>query len=407
MSIKPCFVGASGYRSTSGRHLASPTRRLDNYVSLASNSAPQPSLGFVDEMELQNLLREQIESLCGPCSIVTGSSVLGISTKGNKDGTKVAAVSSSSDQLEYPCDLVVVADGKHSGLRQELCCSNSQHGVDSTEENILQRRGYTVFRGLTDKTTSGQRICEDGFQTWGPDIRFACVPTTGGNAWFVAVSDSLLSNLGVSSPADMDLGETTEVPVPLSVLKDLVHGWHEPVGLLLNDCDAEAVTGEQAVAFSSPLKEGLSGIYQELPVAFIGDAAHTLDPILAQGAGIAIEDACILAATIGSDRGASNINWAKLLTEYDNRRMPQVARLHHISNIAQQIGHISSPSLCYFRDLGLALIPSVVKGYIFDRFMLGSLGAFTAKEGLRFLGVRDPARSLMEVLTLYVKEDIN
>ena len=54
-----------------------------------------------------------------------------------------------------------------------------------------------------------------------------------------------------------------------------------------------------AVAFDKPYK--LSGIftrntssstyeYQDLPVAFIGDSGFTLDPILAQGAGLAVED---------------------------------------------------------------------------------------------------------------------
>mmetsp|Transcript_8726 Transcript_8726/g.14493 ORF Transcript_8726/g.14493 Transcript_8726/m.14493 type:complete len:307 (-) Transcript_8726:376-1296(-) len=49
-----------------------------------------------------------------------------------------------------------------------------------------------------------------------------------------------------------------------------------------------------AAAAGSPVGTGTgtdSGVYARIPVAFVGDAAHTLDPILAQGAGIAVEDA--------------------------------------------------------------------------------------------------------------------
>ncbi|PIT76330.1 FAD-dependent monooxygenase [Limnohabitans sp. B9-3] len=89
-------------------------------------------------------------------------------------------------------------------------------------------------------------------------------------------------------------------------------------------------------------------------VALVGDAAHPMLPYLAQGAGMAIEDAHALAEKL---LGASAANVPERLQEFASVRWQRNARVQARAIRNGQIFHASGP-LRVGRDLGLRLMGS-------------------------------------------------
>lgn len=69
------------------------------------------------------------------------------------------------------------------------------------------------------------------------------------------------------------------------------------------------------------------------PIALAGDAAHPVLPFLAQGGGMAIEDA----ATLASELAASPEDPRSAFARYESRR---VARVVHVASASQRNGHV-------------------------------------------------------------------
>jgi 2-polyprenyl-6-methoxyphenol hydroxylase-like FAD-dependent oxidoreductase len=85
----------------------------------------------------------------------------------------------------------------------------------------------------------------------------------------------------------------------------------EPVPTILASM---AAAGERA--YFSPIEEVVQKPWTRGRVALIGDAAHAMSPNMAEGAGMAIEDALVLAETVAS---------GGRLEEFEARRRPRVA----------------------------------------------------------------------------------
>jgi salicylate hydroxylase len=81
--------------------------------------------------------------------------------------------------------------------------------------------------------------------------------------------------------------------------------------------------------------------------ALLGDAAHAMEPYLAQGAAMAIEDAAVLAAKL---QNATDIPVA--LRAYEAERKPRVAAVARAANLTGRRYHYAGP-LAYARDLAL------------------------------------------------------
>jgi hypothetical protein len=128
-----------------------------------------------------------------------------------------------------------------------------------------------------------------------------------------------------------------------------------------------------------------------------------LDPILAQGAGVAIEDAVLLSKALQNQYnnrsgsmsssskskkkhadmstqhdGSRNIDsenrdipWHEItnaaIAELDSMRRSRIKKLELFSDISQGLGHMNSSTLCAIRDTLFALIPAAVKSLFFDQ----------------------------------------
>jgi len=86
-------------------------------------------------------------------------------------------------------------------------------------------------------------------------------------------------------------------------------------------------------------------------VTLLGDAAHAMLPYLGTGAGMALEDACVLAATIA--RGGDDLSAA--LTAYESARLPRTKTAVLGARARAKENHLASPWARLKRDVKFAL----------------------------------------------------
>ncbi len=96
---------------------------------------------------------------------------------------------------------------------------------------------------------------------------------------------------------------------------------------------------------TSPFRGG------EGPVTLIGDAAHPMLPFLAQGAGMAIEDAAVLAECLKNHTD----NPTESLRAYEAARQKRTARAQHISRKQGKLYGQTGPE-ALIRNLGMRLL---------------------------------------------------
>jgi salicylate hydroxylase len=87
-------------------------------------------------------------------------------------------------------------------------------------------------------------------------------------------------------------------------------------------------------------------------VALLGDAVHAMLPFAAQGAGMAIEDAAVLARHLSLEAAESSKEVADALTQYGRARQARVRRVQRTARQQGRIYHFSGP-LALARDLAI------------------------------------------------------
>ena len=106
-------------------------------------------------------------------------------------------------------------------------------------------------------------------------------------------------------------------------------------------------------------------------MALVGDAAHTHDPLLAQGAGRAIESGVALAAAVAAwrDRGepGGETLQAAIRAEAARQRERDLL-LQTLGGVASSMGQ-AGPAASGARQLALAAVPQRVVRWGFDRVM--------------------------------------
>ena len=184
-------------------------------------------------------------------------------------------------------DLVVGADGVHSWVRS------------------------AVFRGA-DATFVGQaswRFLADGFpeiSDWtvllGRGKAFLMLPLGGGQIYCYA-------DVNAEHPVDpIDVDPIDGDP---SKRVELYSDFAQPIASIL-----EELLTSTRTPYYSPIEEVIQQPWVRGRVVLVGDAAHAMSPNMAEGAGMALEDALILAETIAAGRP---------LEEFESRRRPRVA----------------------------------------------------------------------------------
>ena len=204
-------------------------------------------------------------------------------------------------------DLVVGADGLRSPVALSLGGA------------LPRSSGRTAWRALIDAARLPSTLLEPRTQVRiGRGRHLVTYPLRGGSA---------LNLVAVTRGGGGDAASWTDDGDP-QALRRAFGGWAEPVPTLL------------AALEGGPLWRG--GLFERPPrgrwvqgrVALLGDAAHAMSPSFAQGAGMAIEDAVVLA------RAVSSLGVESGLAAYARERRPRTARVQAQSRRNGRLFHL-------------------------------------------------------------------
>ena len=223
----------------------------------------------ISHRALHELLREGIP-------VRLGATVTAL----DDEGSRVRATFADGSTDLY--DIVVGADGVHSWVRSSVF-----GGADATFV------GQASWRFLVD----GFPEISDWTALLGRGKAFLMLPLGGGQIYCYA-------DVNAARPVD----PTGDDP---SKLVGLHSDFAQPVPAIIK----ERPTSDQR-AYFSPIEEVIQQPWVRGRVVLVGDAAHAMSPNMAEGAGMALEDALILAETIVAGRP---------LEEFEARRRPRVA----------------------------------------------------------------------------------
>ena len=181
-------------------------------------------------------------------------------------------------------DVLVGADGLWSVVRQGLLGDGPPRST-----------GHLAYRALVAQASLPAQLRSQHITAWlGPDLHLVQYPVRGG-AWLNVVgivharvpasrhADGLQPDDGATDPARWDQ------PTTAAHLRAALAGTCAPLQDLVNAMD----TWRRWVLCDRPPVQGAGQMVQGR-VALLGDAAHPMRPYLAQGAGMAIEDAAEL-----------------------------------------------------------------------------------------------------------------
>ena len=220
---------------------------------------------------------------------------------------------------------LVGADGIWSAVRNHLF-----------PEVQPQFSGLIAWRGTLDATTLPREYTSARVQLWmGPDAHLVAYPISGARQInVVAIVPGTWNRPGWSAP-----GEANELksafasqrwPATARMLIGAVDGWRRWALFTMPDI----------------------GEWTDGAIALLGDAAHAMLPFAAQGAGMAIEDAAVLAKCLSEGSGENIAGIPAALKRYGRQRRGRVLRVQRAARQQGRIYHLTGP-LALARDLAI------------------------------------------------------
>lgn len=220
---------------------------------------------------------------------------------------------------------LVGADGIWSAVRNQLF-----------PEVQPQFSGLIAWRGTLDATSLPREYTAPRVQLWmGPDAHLVAYPISAARQVnVVAIVPGTWNRPGWSAP-----GDATELKNAFASQR-----WPSTARMLLG-----AVDGWRRWAlFTLPeLGEWTSGA-----IALLGDAAHAMLPFAAQGAGMAIEDAAVLAKTLSESPADTITDIPAALKRYGRQRRGRVLRVQRAARQQGRIYHLTG-AMALARDLAI------------------------------------------------------
>jgi salicylate hydroxylase len=220
---------------------------------------------------------------------------------------------------------LVGADGIWSAVRHHLF-----------PERQPRFSGLIAWRGTLDATQLPREYTARRVQLWmGPGAHLVAYPISAGRQInVVAIVPGTWNRPGWSAP-----GEPTELKAAFDASR-----WPGPARMMLG-----AVDGWRKWAlFTLPD----SGDWSDGAIALVGDAAHAMLPFAAQGAGMAIEDAAVLAQCFGDAAVDGSAGAATAMTRYVRLRRSRVARVQQLARSQGRIYHLTG-TMALARDLAI------------------------------------------------------
>jgi salicylate hydroxylase len=239
-------------------------------------------------------------------------------------GLTVVQRSGTTRQQEAALALVG-ADGIWSAVRHHLF-----------PQAQPQFSGLIAWRGTLEATQLPREHASRRVQLWmGPNAHLVAYPISGARQInVVAVVPGTWNMPGWSAPGDIAELKTNfaspQWPAAAQMLIGAVDEWRK------------------WALFTVPG----GGEWTDGAVALLGDAAHAMLPFAAQGAGMAIEDAAVLAKCLGETRNESGPTIAVAMRRYARLRQPRVSRVQRAARQSGRIYHLTGPA-AYARDLAI------------------------------------------------------
>lgn len=228
---------------------------------------------------------------------------------GHADGLTVVQGSPRDNARQQDAALALIgADGVWSSVRQQIF-----------PKTQAQFSGRIAWRGTVDAGRLPPQFNPHRVQLWlGPNAHLVAYPVSGGaRINVVAISTGTWNSPGWNEAADaaeiqQQFG-LDQWPTAARQLVGAVDGWRRWALF--------AVDAGHSWSSNS--------------TALLGDAAHAMLPFVAQGAGMAIEDAAVLAGSLAEITAPSGVPAA--LARYATARQQRVAR---VQRTARRTGHI-------------------------------------------------------------------
>ncbi|MBR1204350.1 MULTISPECIES: FAD-dependent monooxygenase [unclassified Bradyrhizobium] len=202
-----------------------------------------------------------------------------------------------------------------------------------------QFSGLIAWRGTLDATALPREYTAPRVQLWmGPDAHLVAYPISAGRQVnVVAIVSGTWNRPGWSAPGDINeikgAFATARWPATARMLIGAVDGWRKWALFTLPDI----------------------GRWNEGAVTLLGDAAHAMLPFAAQGAGMAIEDAAVLAKALADCTGENTAGIPAALKRYAEMRRGRVLKVQRMARQQGRIYHLSGP-LAIARDLAIRAI---------------------------------------------------
>jgi salicylate hydroxylase len=223
-----------------------------------------------------------------------------------------------------PALALIGADGAWSFVRRQLFPETQPHFS-----------GLIAWRGTLETSRLDSALIPHGVQLWmGPKAHLVVYPvSSGARINMVAIMPG-----AAMQPGGSDAGDASEIRQHFAASR-----WPANARAMIESVD----NWRRWPLFTMP--DG--GMWHEGSVALLGDAAHAMLPFAAQGAGMAIEDAAVLAeclGPVGDDAAAI----APALARYAALRQPRVTLIQRTARQSGQIYHLRGP-MALARDLAM------------------------------------------------------
>jgi 2-polyprenyl-6-methoxyphenol hydroxylase-like FAD-dependent oxidoreductase len=230
-----------------------------------------------------------------------------------------------TDVGDLDADVIVAADGIHSGLRNQLW---PRHPAPVYS-------GSTAFRAVTALPHSTELST-----TWDDGAEVGVIPLHDGRVYWWA---SYVAEAGIRHED------------PKAYLRERFGGWHQPIPELIDATKPETLLHHDLYLLGTPLPSYVKG-----RVALLGDAAHAMPPFLGQGGCQAIEDAVVLAAALSTTEDVD-----AALKGYDEQRRPRSQSVVKSSIQAGKMGpQLRNPLAVAVRNGVFRLLPGALTARI-------------------------------------------
>ena len=239
------------------------------------------------------------------------------------DGGDRSAAVRFADGSTLEADVVVGADGIHSAVRKSL------FGADRPRFT-----GCICWRGMAPAAAVPRDInIADGTMWMGPHGHVVHYPVRRGE----------LVNIVAHFDSDAWTGESWTHECDVAEVMTTYAAWNPALTRLY---PLSQRWYKWALYDRDPLEHWSKG-----RATLLGDSAHAMLPYLGQGAGMAIEDGCVLAAMIG--RHGEDLDTA--LSAYERLRVPRTKATVLGSRARAKENHLASPWARLKRDMKFAL----------------------------------------------------